>query len=59
MDEATRELVISEVREGIFPALTREAMELAVDENSLLALDWLNGRRTPMPTRASKAPWPG
>lgn len=47
LDEATRELVISEVREGIFPALTREAMELAVDENSLLALDWLNGRRTP------------
>jgi L-ribulokinase len=47
LDEKTKEQLIAEVREGIFPALTREAMEMTVDENSLLALDWLNGRRTP------------
>ncbi|NLY89611.1 MAG: ribulokinase [Firmicutes bacterium] len=47
LDEATKELIMAEVREGIFPALTREAMEMSEDENSLLALDWLNGRRTP------------
>src|SRR5690554_2956909 len=45
--EARKEELYTTLRAEIFPALTREAAELEVNENSLLALDWLNGRRTP------------
>lgn len=47
LDETAKEKLIAELREGIFPALTGEAAEVAADEDALLALDWLNGRRTP------------
>lgn len=33
--------------ERIIPALTAEAEKLPVDENSMIATDWINGRRTP------------
>ena len=32
---------------SILPALDREAAKISVGESSLIALDWLNGRRTP------------
>jgi L-ribulokinase len=37
----------SEMNEKIIPALTLEAEALPLNENDELALDWLNGRRTP------------
>ncbi len=33
--------------EKIIPALSNEAEKLPVDEKGIMALDWLNGRRTP------------
>jgi L-ribulokinase len=38
---------IDQTLQGIFPALSREAGKIPVTENSELALDWFNGRRTP------------
>lgn len=39
--------VIEELREKILPALSEAASRLPVEEDSELAVDWLNGRRTP------------
>lgn len=33
--------------EGIIPALTAQAEKLELNENSMIATDWINGRRTP------------
>jgi L-ribulokinase len=37
----------AEITEAIIPALSLEASRLPVEENDELAIDWLNGRRTP------------
>jgi L-ribulokinase len=42
-----RDLLSGEVREGILPELTAQAEKLTGDKSAVLALDWLNGRRTP------------
>src|SRR5205085_3588208 len=36
-----------EMVEKIIPELTKQASAIPLDENSELAVDWLNGRRTP------------
>jgi L-ribulokinase len=36
-----------EIEDKIIPALTKEAEKISPAETGLLALDWLNGRRTP------------
>jgi L-ribulokinase len=38
----------------ILPALEKEAMKIPVGESSVLALDWMNGRRTPDANQALK-----
>jgi L-ribulokinase len=43
---ATDSLVESIV-DRIIPELERQAMELSAEETALVALDWINGRRTP------------
>lgn len=40
---------------GILPALNHAAAEIAVGESGVLALDWINGRRTPDANEALKA----
>jgi len=47
IDEATKEKLIKETEDAIIPALSKLAENIIVDENSELAVDWLNGRRTP------------
>lgn len=37
----------AELSEQIIPELTKQAAALPLDENDELAIDWLNGRRTP------------
>ncbi|MFC4871075.1 ribulokinase [Negadavirga shengliensis] len=39
--------LISEVKENLMARLSREATEINPEETEVLALDWINGRRTP------------
>jgi len=41
-----------EVKEKIFSKLREEAEQLNIEHNNLLALDWLNGRRSPFADQA-------
>ena len=55
IDDATKEQLIQEAINNIIPALTKEAEKLDWTENDLLAIDWLNGRRTPDANQALQA----
>ncbi len=46
-DTATRDNVVKQMSDNILPQLTTEAEKISVQDSSLLATDWLNGRRTP------------
>lgn len=43
LDAETKKKII----DGIIPALEREAEKIPVSESTILATDWMNGRRTP------------
>ena len=47
LDEATKEKLIAEIAGSIIPSLSKEAEQLGIDESGIIALDWMNGRRTP------------
>ena len=47
IDEATKQKLIDETMDQIIPALSEEAMKIPVTESTVLATDWMNGRRTP------------
>ena len=47
IDEETKEKLIQEVGDAIIPELTKEAEKIPVTESTILATDWMNGRRTP------------
>ena len=47
IDEATKEKLIAESIDRIIPALTAEAEKIPVSESTVIATDWMNGRRTP------------
>jgi len=47
IDDDTKEKLINEIGDNIIPKLTREAEQLEIGESGILALDWMNGRRTP------------
>ncbi|MBC7722411.1 MAG: ribulokinase, partial [Pedobacter sp.] len=55
IDEASKEQLINEAIDNIIPTLTKEAEKLDWTENDLLAIDWLNGRRTPDANQALQA----
>ena len=46
-DSNTKESIIKDVSEKIIPALSNEAEKISIEESSIIALDWMNGRRTP------------
>ncbi|MDC0713721.1 ribulokinase [Stigmatella sp. ncwal1] len=46
-DEASKQALADALLERIIPELERAAKDLPPGEDSLLALDWMNGRRTP------------
>jgi L-ribulokinase len=54
-DTSTLNRLIDETEEAIIPVLSRLAADLPFDENSELALDWFNGRRTPDANQLLKA----
>lgn len=47
IDEATKAKLIAETTDQIIPALSVEAEKIPVSESTIIATDWMNGRRTP------------
>ena len=47
IDAETKEKIIDDISEQIIPVLSKEAEKVAIDESGVVALDWMNGRRTP------------
>ncbi len=47
IDEETKAKLIDEATDKIIPALTIDAEKIPISESSILATDWMNGRRTP------------
>lgn len=54
IDEDTKAKLLAETMEGIIPALTREAEKIPIEESTIIAIDWMNGRRTPDANQALK-----
>lgn len=47
LDEAVRNKIEQETSDKIISELSRQAESLSVEETGIIALDWMNGRRTP------------
>lgn len=47
IDEETKQKLMEETLNQIIPALSIEAAKIPVSESTILATDWMNGRRTP------------
>lgn len=47
LDDATTERMLEETADRIIAQLSEEAAKIQPEESSMVALDWLNGRRTP------------
>ncbi len=47
LDEATKQKLIEETSDKIIAKLSKEAAKISIEESGIVALDWMNGRRTP------------
>lgn len=47
IDNETKAKLIEETIDKIIPELSKEAEKIPVSESGILAIDWMNGRRTP------------
>ena len=47
LDETTKQELLNEALDQIIPILSEAAELIPIDESSALAIDWMNGRRTP------------
>jgi L-ribulokinase len=54
IDKKTIEKLTEETAHKIIPALSAEAAKIPIGESGIVALDWLNGRRTPDANQALK-----
>lgn len=55
VDDTTKQKLIDEVGDGIIPTLAEEASKLTMNDDSVFATDWFNGRRTPDANQKLKA----
>ena len=54
VDEATKQKLIEETSDKIIAKLSEEAAKIPIAESGIVALDWMNGRRTPDANQALK-----
>jgi L-ribulokinase len=54
LDSNTKNKLMSDIADRLIPELSEKATGLPLDESGVLALDWLNGRRTPDANQALK-----
>ncbi|MEO0339275.1 MAG: ribulokinase, partial [Bacteroidota bacterium] len=54
LDADTKKALVAEMSDQMIPMLTEAAEKIAPQETSIIALDWLNGRRTPDANQALK-----
>ena len=54
LDAKTKKALNKELSGKMVLELTSQAAQLPIDENGVLALDWMNGRRTPFANQALK-----
>ncbi len=54
IDDATKNALTEEIADRLIPELSKAAEEIPVEESGVLALDWMNGRRTPDASQALK-----
>ncbi len=47
LDNNTKVKLIEEISDVIIPQLSDEAMKIPIEQSTIIATDWLNGRRTP------------
>lgn len=47
IDDGTAEKLVGEIKDNILFELSEKAAKLPIDEETELAVDWMNGRRTP------------
>ncbi|GMT46281.1 MAG: ribulokinase [bacterium] len=47
IDKPTKEKLIDEIASKIIPELEQQALKIPIGESGIVALDWMNGRRTP------------
>ncbi|MBD0374965.1 MAG: ribulokinase [Flavisolibacter sp.] len=59
LDVETAKSVIDEAVNKIIPELTKQAEQLPLEEHGELAIDWLNGRRTPDANQALEGAFSG
>lgn len=51
IDAETKQKLIDECMDQIIPELSKEAMKIPVEASTVIAVDWMNGRRTPDATQ--------
>ncbi|WP_020527597.1 ribulokinase [Flexithrix dorotheae] len=47
IDEETKEKLLKEAAGQLIPKLSEEASKIAIEDSQIVAVDWMNGRRTP------------